>query len=61
MTGQALEAAAIAAVENAPPADEAEVRTHGNEPDLGPSEHVAPEEAVEPEEPEPEDSAAEQS
>ncbi|MBV9610416.1 MAG: transcription termination/antitermination protein NusA [Acidobacteria bacterium] len=58
VTGQALESAAIAGVENAPPADVAEVRTHGNEPDLGPDDHLAPEETVEPEEPEPEDSAA---
>jgi len=58
VTGQALESAAIAGVENAPPADVAEVTTHRNEPDLGPDQALAPEETVEPEEPEPEDSAA---
>jgi N utilization substance protein A len=58
VTGQGLESAAIAGVENAPPADVAEVRTHGDQPDLGPDEHLAPEETVEPEEPEAEDSAA---
>ena len=58
VTGQALESAAIAGVENAPPADVAEVRTHGDEQDLGSGEHLAAEETVEPEEPEPEDSAA---
>jgi len=42
-TGQALEADAIAGVENAPDADVAEVHTHGEE-------NVAPEETVEPEE-----------
>jgi hypothetical protein len=50
-TGQALESAALEGVENAPPADVAEVRTHGDE------ENIAPEETVEPEAPEPEDSA----
>jgi len=42
-TGQALEADAIAGVENAPDADVAEVHTHGDET-------PAPEETVEPEE-----------
>ncbi|MDP9267462.1 MAG: transcription termination factor NusA [Acidobacteriota bacterium] len=42
-TGQALEADAIAGVENAPPADVAEVHSHGDET-------PAPEETVEPEE-----------
>jgi hypothetical protein len=52
-TGQALEAAAEAGVENAPPADVAEVHAHGEVADL------APEETVEPEIPEPEGPAAE--
>ena len=43
-TGQALEAAAIAGVENAPPADVAEVHVHGEEPAPQPEEVVAPEE-----------------
>jgi transcription termination/antitermination protein NusA len=42
-TGQALESSALAGVENAPPADEAEVHTHGDET-------PAPEDTVEPEE-----------
>jgi N utilization substance protein A len=50
-SGQALEAAAEAGVENAPPADVAEVHTHG---DLA---NLAPEEPVEPEIPEPEEQA----
>jgi N utilization substance protein A len=50
-SGQALEAAAEAGVENAPPADVAEVHTHG---DLA---NLAPEETVEPEIPEPEEQA----
>jgi hypothetical protein len=31
-TEQSLEAAAVSGVENAPPADEAEVTTHGDDP-----------------------------
>ncbi|HEV8524960.1 MAG TPA: transcription termination factor NusA [Terriglobales bacterium] len=50
-TGQALESAAIAGVENAPAADLAEVRTHGDE------ENLAPEETVEPEVPPADESA----
>jgi transcription termination/antitermination protein NusA len=43
-TGQALESAAIAGVENAPPADVAEVHVHGENPEPQPEEVVAPEE-----------------
>ncbi|MBV9075732.1 MAG: hypothetical protein JOZ10_19075, partial [Acidobacteria bacterium] len=43
-TGQSLEAAEIAGVENAPPADVAEVHVHGEEPAPEPEEVVAPEE-----------------
>ena len=43
-TGQAFEAAEIAGVENAPPADEAEVHVHGEEPAQREDEVVAPEE-----------------
>jgi len=50
-TGQALESAAIAGVENAPPADVAEVHVHGENPEPG------PEEVVTPEEPEPEEAS----
>jgi len=46
-----------AVAENAPAADVAEVQTHGDE--LAEGGHPAPEETVEPEEPKPEDSAAE--
>ena len=42
-TGQAYEAEFLAGVENAPPADVAEVHTHGE------TEQLAPEETVEPE------------
>jgi N utilization substance protein A len=42
--GQATEAAAIAGVENAPPADVAEVHVHGEEPAPAPEDTVAPEE-----------------
>jgi len=50
-TGQAIESAAIAGVENAPAADVAEVHTHGDE------EKLAPEETVEPEVPPADESA----
>jgi N utilization substance protein A len=50
-TGQALESAAIAGVENAPAADVAEVHTHGDQ------ENLAPEETVEPELPPADESA----
>ncbi len=44
-TGQALESAAIAGIENAPPAaDEAEAHVHGEEPPAPPEDVVAPEE-----------------
>src|SRR5579884_2329842 len=43
-TGQAFEAAEIAGVENAPPADEAEVHVHGEERGAGADEVVEPEE-----------------
>jgi N utilization substance protein A len=43
-TGQALEAAEIAGVENAPDADVAEVHVHGEEPAPEPEDVVAPEE-----------------
>jgi len=43
-TGQALEAAEIAGVENAPAADVAEVHTHGEMPEPDPQDSVAPEE-----------------
>jgi N utilization substance protein A len=43
-TGQALEAAEIAGVENAPAADVAEVHVHGEEPPVEPEEVSAPEE-----------------
>jgi hypothetical protein len=43
-TGQALEAAQIAGVENAPAADVAEVHTHGEMPEPDPQDSVAPEE-----------------
>ena len=43
-TGQSLEAAAIAGVENAPAADVAEVHVHGEEPTPAPEDMVAPEE-----------------
>src|SRR3954468_11578506 len=43
-TGQALEAAEIAGVENAPPADVAEVHVHGEEPAPEPEEVVGAEE-----------------
>jgi transcription termination/antitermination protein NusA len=43
-TGQALEASAIAGVENAPNADEAEVHVHGEEPAAGVDEMTAMEE-----------------
>ena len=43
-TGQALESSAIAGVENAPPADIAEVHVHGENPEPQPEEVVAPEE-----------------
>ncbi len=59
VTGQALEAATLGGVENAPTADNAEVRTHGDQAELGDQERLAPEEVVSPEEPKPEDSAAE--
>jgi N utilization substance protein A len=53
-TGQALEAAEIAGVENAPAADVAEVHVHGEEPaadpeDVAASEEPQPEEASKPE------------
>lgn len=48
-TGQALESAAIAGVENAPPADVAEVHVHGEDPAPAAEEVVTPEER-EPEE-----------
>ncbi len=57
VTGQALESSGLAGVENAPTADVAEVRTHGDEISEG-QPAPAPEETVEPEEPKPEDSAA---
>ena len=43
-SGQSLEAAAIAGVENAPPADVAEVHVHGEEPTPAAEDMVAPEE-----------------
>jgi transcription termination/antitermination protein NusA len=43
-SGQSLEAAAIAGVENAPAADVAEVHVHGEEPEAAPEDMVAPEE-----------------
>jgi N utilization substance protein A len=43
-TGQAFEAAEIAGVENAPPADVAEVHAHGEEPEPSADEVVEPEE-----------------
>ena len=43
-TGQAVEAAGIAGVENAPLADEAEVHVHGEDPAAGVDEMSAPEE-----------------
>jgi N utilization substance protein A len=43
-TGQAFEAAEIAGVENAPPAGQAEVHVHGEEPAPGADEVVEPEE-----------------
>jgi N utilization substance protein A len=43
-TGQALEAAEIAGVEEAPAADVAEVHTHGEVPEPEPQDSVAPEE-----------------
>jgi N utilization substance protein A len=43
-TGQALEAAEIAGVENAPTADVAEVHVHGEEPPVEPEEVSGPEE-----------------
>jgi N utilization substance protein A len=43
-TGQAFEAAELAGVENAPPADVAEVHVHGEEPVPEPEEVAAPEE-----------------
>ena len=57
-TGQALEAAAIAGVENAPPADVAEVHTHGEASQPG-APKLQPEEIVEPEIPQPEEQAEE--
>jgi N utilization substance protein A len=60
VTGQALESSALAGVENAPTADNAEVHVHGEQEELGDAEErLAPEEVVSPEEPKPEDSAAE--
>jgi N utilization substance protein A len=43
-TGQAFEAEALAGVENAPNADEAEVHTHGETPEPGPEDSAEPEE-----------------
>jgi transcription termination/antitermination protein NusA len=43
-TGQAFEAEAIAGVENAPNASEAEVHTHGEDPEAAPQDLAAPEE-----------------
>ena len=43
-TGQAFEAEAIAGVENAPDASEAEVHTHGEDPEAAPQDLAAPEE-----------------
>jgi transcription termination/antitermination protein NusA len=43
-TGQALEAAEIAGVESAPPADVAEVHTHADNPETQPEDTVEPEE-----------------
>jgi N utilization substance protein A len=43
-TGQAFEAEAVAGVENAPNADEAEVHTHGEDPEPAPQDVAAPEE-----------------
>ena len=49
-SGQALEAAGIAGVENAPAADVAEVHVHGEEPPPAEQDMTAPEEMVAPEE-----------
>jgi N utilization substance protein A len=43
-TGQAFEAEALAGVENAPNAEEAEVHTHGEMPEPGPEDSAEPEE-----------------
>jgi N utilization substance protein A len=45
-TDQALEAEVIAGVENAPPADLAEVHVHGEQPEPVPEDTVLPEEEV---------------